>query len=247
MATLTTEMIRKVNGAKKIRRRREEGDREREKEREENVFGACPFASLSSFPPSQPFSFLSLPPLRIQQQRAEHNDGVLHSLEELSLNQLGLINLGFVEEKEKEPEKGCHRRRSLLPRACRRLRHLSLAGNSLPRLPCGPRDLGRCKELKTLNVALNAIERIVRASGGEEGEGEEDGPLSSCESLERLDLSGNFISRKTVRESVRSLASAPALGRLWLSGCPVTVGWKGYRSFVVASLPRLRELVSLFF
>ena len=187
------------------------------------------------------FSSLSIP-----QQRAEHNEGILHSLEELSLNQLGLVNLGFVgsagEAKEEEQQQTSSLlRRSLLPRACRRLRHLSLAGNSLPRLPCGPRDLGLCKELKTLNVALNAIESIKRR--GEEAK-EDEGPLSSCESLRRLDLSGNFISKRTIRESVDSLRSAPVLENLWLSGCPVAVGWtSGYRSFVVGSLPKLKELV----
>ena len=179
------------------------------------------------------------------------------------------MNLGFVEEEKVQQHEAnskgrrhCHRhrhrlRRSLLPRACRKLRHLSLAGNSLLRLPCGPRDLGLCKELRTLNVALNAIERIEggkkKKNGGEkeeeeeeEDEDEEEGPLSSCESLRRLDLSGNFISKGTAREALRSLASAPVLESLWLSGCPVAVGWRGSRSFVVASLPRLRELVSFF-
>ena len=227
----------------------------------------CLFASLPLFLFPSHLSF-SLPRSSKIQQRAEHNDGVLHSLEELSLNQLGLLNLGFVAEEERERGEGAfsregtaakgRRRRSLLPRACRKLRHLSLAGNSLPRLPCGPRDLGLCKELKTLNVALNAIERIEGGSGaknnGGEGEAEEgeeeaeegEGPLSSCESLKRLDLSGNFISKATVREALRSLASAPVLESLWLSGCPVTVGWGGDRKFVVASLPRLRELVSFY-
>ena len=211
--------------------------------------------------PSHLFSLsLSLfslsPPLTAQ--RAEHNDGVLHSLEELSLNQLGLVDLGFVAAVEQQQrgsaspppppfnkERRRHqRRRLLLPRACRKLRHLSLAGNSLPRLPCGPQNLGLCKELRTLNVALNAIESIKNTGRGPGGEG---GPLASCESLKRLDLSGNFVSKGTIRETVESLSSAPVLEYLWLSGCPVAVGWGGYRPFVVAGLPRLRELVRVFF
>jgi len=100
-------------------------------------------------------------------------------------------------------------------------------------------------------VALNAIEIIKRrrggekeAAGGEAAEEGQEGPLSSCESLQRLDLSGNFVSKRTIRETVGSLRSAPVLENLWLSGCPVAVGWKsGYRSFVVGSLPKLKELV----
>jgi hypothetical protein len=239
---------------------KEKGDATREREKELKFKNARQLKRVRSPPslslPPLPFSHLFFSPLSNPNQRAEHNDGVLHSLEELSLNQLGLINLGFVvEEKEQQGSiegRRRHRRRSLLPRACRRLRHLSLAGNSLLRLPCGPRDLGRCKELKTLNVALNAIESVGGGSAeGEEGTGraaeDEEGPLSSCESLERLDLSGNFISKPAIRETLRSLASAPALERLSLVGCPVAVGWSRYRSFVVASLPRLRELVSFFF
>ena len=258
MATLTIEMIRKV----KQKHDKEGEERERESERRrENAPSLVVFLRSVRSPPSL-FSFLfsSFP-----RQRAEHNEGILRTLEELSLNQLGLINLGFFASDDGDEQKRKRKlpsSRSLLPRACRNLRHLSLAGNSLPRLPCGPRDLGLCKELRTLNVALNAIEGIrrrKRRGSGEEGEGEkgddaggdddeEEGPLSACESLERLDLSGNFISKATVRETVHSLNSAPALKSLWLCGCPVAVGWEGgYRLFVVGGLPRLRELVRVFF
>lgn len=120
------------------------------------------------------------------------------------------------------------------------------------------------KELRTLNFSLNAIETIRwrrrRGGGGGENEGkeqrddkgdvdehddeEQEGPLASLESLARLDLSGNFISVATAAETALSLSSAPALESLWMTGCPVAVGWeRGYRPFFVASLPRLKELV----
>ena len=79
------------------------------------------------------------PTLHPQTQRAEHNDGALATVTELSLHQLHAIDVGP------------------LSRVARRVTRLSLASNALPRVP----SLPQMKELTELNLALNAIVRVT--------------------------------------------------------------------------------------
>lgn len=59
---------------------------------------------------------------------------------------------------------------------------------------------------------------------------------SGCESLQKLDLTVNFVGRLS---SVERLKHNPHLTELFLVGNPCTE-FEGYRQYVVASLPQLR-------
>lgn len=59
---------------------------------------------------------------------------------------------------------------------------------------------------------------------------------SGCESLQKLDLTVNFVVRLS---SVERLKHNPHLTELFLVGNPCTE-FEGYRQYVVASLPQLR-------
>ncbi|KAH7331717.1 hypothetical protein KP509_20G047700 [Ceratopteris richardii] len=72
-------------------------------------------------------------------RRAEHNDGVLHSLEELVLQ-----------------EEGLDRIEKILGTLCPHLKHLYMPNNLIPRIE----NLHRLKELQYLNLALNNITKI---------------------------------------------------------------------------------------
>ena len=165
-------------------------------------------------------------------QRAEHNDGVLYTLTEISLHQQ---NIEKVE---------------LLGHLCRNLRVLQLQGN----LICKIENLHRLKvtcaqsfdvqlstfshshydsacaqELRHLSLALNNITRIQN--------------LQRCESLERLDLTANFVPKASLC-SVASLVNNIHFRELHLLGNPCTE-WSSYRTYVVASLLQLRKLVRI--
>jgi protein TilB len=109
----------------------------------------------------------SLPPLprktTTTTQRSEHNDGALSTLEEVDLHQEGLTRLG-----------------PRLRRACPRLQHLSLSGNALGRLTGG--ELRGLRSLRALNLALNCLRRLPPEDA-----------MRGLESLERLDLTANFL------------------------------------------------------
>ena len=65
--------------------------------------------------------------------------------------------------------------------------------------------------------------------------------LQGCESLAKLDLSVNFIPKAGLL-SLASLRQNAALTELHLLGNPCTE-WPHYRSYVIALLPQLRQLV----
>jgi len=106
---------------------------------------------------------------------------------------------------------------------CKRLKILYLQNNLIPRIE----NLKKLKELQYLNLALNNIKLI-------EG-------LDSCESLEKLDLTVNFVGVEVLAESMRNLKKNKRLRRLFLTGNPCCE-FKGYRDYVVASLPWLEVL-----
>ncbi|GAU99792.1 hypothetical protein RvY_10742 [Ramazzottius varieornatus] len=83
--------------------------------------------------------------LDLLRKRSEHNEGLIHNLEELSLHQDSL------EEIEN------------LDRWCRELKILYLQGNSIQKIE----NLNRLKNLEYLNLALNSIERINHLEGCE--------------------------------------------------------------------------------
>lgn len=84
------------------------------------------------------------------------------------------------------------------------------------------------QELQYLNVAVNNIVKIQN--------------LQRCESLQKLDLTVNFIPKAGLL-SIASLAGSYNLQELYLIGNPCT-DWPGYRQYVVGNLPQLSKLVS---
>ncbi|EFN55740.1 hypothetical protein CHLNCDRAFT_52395 [Chlorella variabilis] len=71
-------------------------------------------------------------------KRAEHNDGILRTLEEIALHAQGIERI------------------ELLNQCCRHLRILYLQNNIIPKIE----QLHRLKELEQLNLALNNIRRV---------------------------------------------------------------------------------------
>lgn len=139
-------------------------------------------------------------------RRAEHNDGRLTSLQEISLHQQGIERI------------------ELLNQLCRRLRILYLQNNLIckierlnrlkarwrhrrrrrrseapapPSHPGAPSPAPAPQELEVLNLAVNNIQRVQN--------------LQRCESLRCLDLSVNFVDRAGLL-SLRRLAGWLAIG-----------------------------------
>ena len=109
-------------------------------------------------------------------RRAEHNEGEIFSLEELSLHQLDIERIEHLQD------------------WCPDLKILYLQGNLISKIGmCMPviiteiftqisffaENVRRLKRLVYLNLALNNIERIENLEG--------------CEALQKLDLTLNFI------------------------------------------------------
>lgn len=78
--------------------------------------------------------------------------------------------------------------------------------------------------MQYLNLAINNIEKIENLQG--------------CESLEKLDLTLNFIGNL---ESVCVLKKNLHLKHLYLTGNPCC-DYKGYREYVIAVLPQIESL-----
>ncbi|KAJ8337299.1 hypothetical protein SKAU_G00385190 [Synaphobranchus kaupii] len=133
-------------------------------------------------------------------RRAEHNNGEIFSLEEVSLHQQDIEKIEHIDK------------------WCRDLKILYLQNNLIPRIE----NICKLKKLEYLNVALNNIEVIENLEG--------------CESLQKLDLTVNFVGQLS---SVQSLKGNLHLRELFLVGNPCTE-FEGYRQYVVASLPQLK-------
>ncbi|OXU31543.1 hypothetical protein TSAR_013259 [Trichomalopsis sarcophagae] len=108
----------------------------------------------------------------------------------------------------------------LLNQACRNLKILLLQYNLISKIE----NLNKLKQLEYLNLALNNIEVIENLEG--------------LESLKKLDLTVNFIG--DIR-GVKCLRDNQHLEQLILSGNPCCE-YEGYREYVIASLPQIREL-----
>eukprot|EP00953_Heterococcus_sp_UTEX-ZZ885_P003407 2370-Heterococcus_DN1.PRE.3 len=150
-----------------------------------------------------------MPPITLEliRRKSEHNEGLIHTLEEISLHQ---------EEIEKISD--------VLGSNCRRLKILYLQNNIIGRME----NLHHMKELEYLNLALNNITKI-------EG-------LGSCEFLNKLDLTVNFINLDHLETSIAHLASRTQLKDLYMIGNPAQSDWPGFSSYVIACLPQLERL-----
>lgn len=103
---------------------------------------------------------------------------------------------------------------------CRDLKILLLQGNLIAKIE----NLHKLKKLEYLNLSMNNIELIEN--------------FEQLESLEKLDLTLNFIGNL---KSVENLRQNVNLRELTLVG-NCCADYKGYRSFVIATLPQLRSL-----
>ncbi|XP_060840295.1 dynein axonemal assembly factor 11 isoform X2 [Rhopalosiphum padi] len=83
------------------------------------------------------------------------------------------------------------------------------------------KNLNKLKKLEYLNLALNCIEIIEN--------------LDRCESLNKLDLTMNFIGKL---DSIESLKYNTHLRTLYLTGNPCT-DYDGYREYVIGTLPQI--------
>ena len=138
-------------------------------------------------------------------RRAEHADGILPDLEELSMHQFEIEKIEVVGD------------------VCRKLRILYLQNNIIGKME----NLQHLKDLEYLNMALNNITRI-------EG-------LGTCEFLNKLDMTVNFIDVDTFAESMHHLKQHRHLAELYLMGNPCA-DWDGHRAYVAATLPQLKCL-----
>ncbi|KXS17572.1 outer arm dynein light chain 1 [Gonapodya prolifera JEL478] len=171
-------------------------------------------------------------------RRAEHNDGELSSLKEITLHQFDIEKIENLDV------------------YCRNLEILYLQNNQIGRIGASPNaaarslslvftsqfpdspssthsppahphhseNLHKLKQLRYLNLALNNICRIEN--------------LSRCESLEKLDLTVNFVDDLL---DVEELIECRQLKELYLIGNPCS-SEQGYRKFVIATLPQLKTL-----
>jgi protein TilB len=179
--------------------------------------------------------------LELMRKRAEHNEGLVLDLEELALHQEDLEGIG-----------------TLLGRTCgKTLQILFLQNNIISSLPYS--EMKGFKSLQYLNLALNNITHF------------EDRSLSSCECLEKLDLTLNFIDVEGLPSLVSNLSRIKTFRELYLLGNPclgtaneqevdggnddkdyprgdsdetrnTKRGWRYCVQYIVAGLPQLEKL-----
>lgn len=89
-------------------------------------------------------------------------------------------------------------------------------------------NLNRLKYLKYLNVSLNNIATIENLDG--------------CESLEKLDLTGNFLDVTSIESSMENLSKCERLRSLFLVGNPCAEEFERLREYVICALPGLMFL-----
>ena len=87
--------------------------------------------------------------------------------------------------------------------------------------------LNKLVELEYLNMAVNSVSKI-------EG-------VKRCESLNKLDLTLNFIDVEDLKESLENLEWCPNFTELYLTGNPCT-DWPNYRQYTIAKVETLLRL-----
>ena len=78
------------------------------------------------------------------------------------------------------------------------------------------------KELEYLNLAVNSVKTI-------EG-------IKRCESLNKLDMTLNFVDVEDLEESVDEMEYCENLQEVYMTGNPCT-NWEGYRDYMLGRLP----------
>jgi len=84
--------------------------------------------------------------------------------------------------------------------------------------------LSKLKELEYLNLAVNSVKVV-------EG-------IKRCESLEKLDMTLNFIDVEDLEQSVDEMEYCENLVELYFTGNPCTE-WKGCRNYILGRLPQI--------
>jgi protein TilB len=135
-------------------------------------------------------------------KKAEHNEGMLATLEEIALHQLEIERIENFDK------------------LCRHIQILLLQNNLIEKME----NLNKLKELTYLNLALNNISVIEN--------------IEHCESLEKLDMTCNFIEPKNLLESAFNLKKCAAIRELYLTGNPCT-DFKPYREIISAVVDQL--------
>ena len=138
-------------------------------------------------------------------KRAEHNEGMLSTLEEVSLHQQNIKEIRNLDV------------------YCRHLKILYLQNNLIEDMS----GLHKLKELEYLNLAVNSIAKI-------EG-------IKRCESLNKLDMTLNFVDLEDLEESVEEMAWCEHLADVYFTGNPCT-DWANYRQYVIAKVPQIMRL-----
>ena len=136
-----------------------------------------------------------------------------------------------------------------LGQSCRHLKILLLQNNIINKME----NLHHLKSLEYLNLALNNIRKI---EGVERCEflNKVSGSLMSPEGLQRrlkltpppptlqLDLTINFIDLDDLESSIDNLVDRSHLVDLFMMGNPCEQDWKGFKNYVIARLPQLKQL-----
>ena len=87
------------------------------------------------------------------------------------------------------------------------------------------RELEQVKTLDVLERVLNNITAIENLDG--------------CESLEKLDLTGNFVDMTSMEKSMENLSKNERLRSLFLIGNPCMEEFERLREYVISRLPRV--------
>ena len=87
--------------------------------------------------------------------------------------------------------------------------------------------ISKLKELEYINLAVNSVQLIEGIQG--------------CESLQKIDLTLNFIDIEDFEESVDNLAELPDLREIYLLGNPC-MDWKRAKEYLYARLPTVSRV-----
>ena len=87
--------------------------------------------------------------------------------------------------------------------------------------------MNKLKELEYLNVAVNSISKI-------EG-------IKRCESLNKLDMTLNFVDLEDFQESCEEMEWCENLVEVYMVGNPCT-DWENYKEYIIAKVPQIMRL-----
>ena len=135
-------------------------------------------------------------------KRAEHNEGLLSTLEEVTLHQQNIKDIKNFDV------------------YCRHLKILYLQNNLIEEM----KGLNKLKELEYLNLAVNSV---IKVAG-----------IRRCESLNKLDMTLNFVDIEDLEESVDEMVWCENLAEVYFTGNPCT-DWEHFREYVIAKVPQI--------